>query len=125
MPSWARAIETARIVRMQTFRQRDFVSGLGDANNSYTIAEVPMRLIQFVVIAFCLSAADWPQFLGSARNGTYTGSDLAAKWPPAGPPQIWKKDAGAGFSSPVVSAGKVILFHRRGGKEVVDSFDAK
>jgi outer membrane protein assembly factor BamB len=54
----------------------------------------------------------------------YSGNDLAAKWPPAGPPVVWKKDVGQGFSSPVVADGRVILFHRLGGKEVVEALDA-
>jgi outer membrane protein assembly factor BamB len=64
------------------------------------------------------SAADWPQFLGPSRNGTSPA--VAVK----NPRLLWKKDVGAGFSSPVVSAGKLILFHRAGNKEVVDCLKA-
>jgi outer membrane protein assembly factor BamB len=69
-------------------------------------------------------AQDWPQFLGPARNGVYSGNDLAAKWPPAGPAVIWKKEVGHGFASPVVAEGRLILFHRIGGNEVVEALDA-
>jgi outer membrane protein assembly factor BamB len=37
---------------------------------------------------------------------------------------LWKKDIGAGFSSPVVADGKLILFHRTGNDEVVECLDA-
>src|SRR5262249_18530626 len=37
---------------------------------------------------------------------------------------VWKKEVGQGFSSPVVAAGRLILFHRLGGKEVVETLDA-
>ncbi len=70
-------------------------------------------------------AADWPQFLGPERNGTYAGNDLASSWPPSGPPVVWKKDIGEGFASPVVAGGKLILFHRFGGNEVIECLDAK
>jgi outer membrane protein assembly factor BamB len=75
-------------------------------------------------MAACAAAEDWPQFLGPSRNGVYSGNDLAAKWPPAGPAIVWKKDIGAGFASPVVAEGRVILFHRVGDKEVVEALDA-
>ena len=66
----------------------------------------------------------WPQFLGPARNGVYSGNDLAVKWPAVGPAIVWKKDVGAGFSGPVVAEGRLILFHRVGDKEVVEALDA-
>ncbi len=74
--------------------------------------------------AACAFAADWPQFLGPTRNGVYSGNDLAAKWPAVGPPVLWKKEVGQGFSAPVVAEGRLILFHRIGDKEVVEALDA-
>jgi len=76
------------------------------------------------VIAAVVNGEDWPQFLGTGRNGVYSGNDLAAKWPAGGPPVVWKKDVGAGFASPVVAEGRLILFHRLGDKEVVEALDA-
>jgi outer membrane protein assembly factor BamB len=78
----------------------------------------------FVILAACALAEDWPQFLGPARNGVYSGGGLAAKWLPDGPAVVWKKDVGQGFASPVVAEGRVILFHRVGDKEVVEALDA-
>ena len=78
------------------------------------------------LLASSLAAAeDWPQLLGPNRNGVYNGGDLASSWPEKGPPQLWKREVGAGFSNPVVSAGRLILFHRRGDNEIVESLDAK
>jgi outer membrane protein assembly factor BamB len=73
---------------------------------------------------FMLLVADWPQFLGPTRDGVYTGNDIAATFPAAGPPLVWKKDVGAGFAAPVVAAGKVILFHRVSGREIIEALDA-
>ena len=80
--------------------------------------------------ALCLQpstglAADWPQWLGPSRDGVYSGEDLADSWPKSGPPVLWRKKVGHGFSNPVVSQGRLILFHRRGNKEVVEALDAK
>jgi outer membrane protein assembly factor BamB len=74
--------------------------------------------------ALALWSEDWPQFLGPSRNGVASGADMAASWPSSGPPVLWKKDVGAGFAAPAVAQGKLILFHRRGSKEIVEALDA-
>jgi outer membrane protein assembly factor BamB len=71
-----------------------------------------------------LLAADWPQFLGPARNGTYVGAPLNEKWAASGPRVIWRKQIGQGLSGPVVARNRVILFHRVNDQEVIESFDA-
>ncbi len=68
-------------------------------------------------------AEDWPQFLGSRRDGTYQGKALP-KWPADGPKQLWKRNIGAGFAGPSVANGKLYLFHRRNGKEILECMDA-
>jgi outer membrane protein assembly factor BamB len=70
--------------------------------------------------AVAAGAADWPQFLGPNRDGTSPASDLAESWPKEGPPVVWQRKVGQGFSGPVVALGKVILFHRVDDKETVE-----
>ncbi|HEX3799522.1 MAG TPA: PQQ-binding-like beta-propeller repeat protein [Verrucomicrobiae bacterium] len=85
----------------------------------------------YLVLAFLLLAllpayaTDWPQFLGPTRNGVYPGKDLAATWPTDGPPVVWQKSVGQGFSGPAVANHKLILFHRVENQETVDCLDAK
>jgi len=83
-----------------------------------------LRTALVIVLSVSASAQDWPQFLGPTRSGVYPGNDLAAKWPPGGPPVLWKKDIGQGFATPSVSQGRLILFHRVADKEVVEALDA-
>jgi outer membrane protein assembly factor BamB len=71
------------------------------------------------------SAREWPQFLGPERNGIYRGPALSETWGPKGPPVVWRKQVGQGFSGPVVAQGRVILFHRVGNEEVVESLDPR
>ncbi len=71
------------------------------------------------------AATDWPQFLGPERNGVYTGPPVADTWPASGPRVLWRKPVGAGFAGPVVVNGRLILFHRQGSQEVVESLDVK
>jgi outer membrane protein assembly factor BamB len=77
-----------------------------------------------VVILSPAAAEDWPQFLGPRRDGISTENNLLQSWPAKGPPVLWERSVGEGFSGPVVSGNRLILFHRRGNKEVVDCFDA-
>jgi outer membrane protein assembly factor BamB len=88
-----------------------------------------MRLV-FVSFALVLcggtvTAQDWPQFLGPTRDGVYKGQSLAEMWPAGGPRVAWRRMVGQGFSGPVVAQGRVILFHRVGNEEVVESLDAR
>jgi outer membrane protein assembly factor BamB len=83
-----------------------------------------IRVAALLAAGACAFAEDWPQFLGPSRNGVYSGGDLAAAWPKSGPAVVWKMDIGAGFAGPVVSQGRLILFHRKGGSEVVEALDA-
>jgi outer membrane protein assembly factor BamB len=83
------------------------------------------RVLGFLLfLSVPLIAADWPQFLGPSRNGTYAGAPLNEKWPAAGPRVVWRKQIGQGLSGPVVAQNRVILFHRVNAQEVIESFDA-
>ena len=70
-------------------------------------------------------ADDWPQFLGPERNGISREVALSEKWPAGGPRVVWQMKVGAGFSGPVVADGRLILFHRVDGREVVEALDAQ
>jgi len=80
-----------------------------------------MRLVWMLLLLTWSQAQseDWPQFLGPGRNGVYSGPS-----PQSGPAAIWKIDVGQGFSGPVVARGRVILFHRRENRAIVESLDA-
>jgi outer membrane protein assembly factor BamB len=70
------------------------------------------------------AANDWPQYLGPSRNGIYAGPALADTWGANGPKVVWRKQVGQGFAGPAVVGNRVILFHRVGNEEVVESLDA-
>jgi outer membrane protein assembly factor BamB len=80
--------------------------------------------ILVVLLSTPLAANDWPQFLGPLRNGVYSGASLNEKWPASGPRALWRKQIGQGLSGPVVAGKRLILFHRAGDREVVESLDA-
>jgi outer membrane protein assembly factor BamB len=90
-----------------------------------------MRRLLVAVIALLSASAihaapfDWPQFLGPDRNGTYSGPALSETWGSTGPKVVWRKQVGPGFAGPAVVNGRVLLFHRVGNEEVLESLDAK
>ena len=86
-----------------------------------------MRRLVLLSTVF-LTAADWPQYHGPNRDGVSPESGLARSWPKGGPPVIWKKDSGSGWSGPAVLGDQAILFHRiedQGGVECVDAATGK
>ncbi|MDA2937345.1 PQQ-binding-like beta-propeller repeat protein [Acidobacteria bacterium AH-259-A15] len=70
-------------------------------------------------------SADWNQFLGPQRNGSSQVPPARTPWPAAGPELVWSRGVGEGFAGPVVAGGRLILFHRRADREIVDCLDAK
>ncbi len=70
-------------------------------------------------------SADWPQFLGPNRDGVSPTKGLQLTWPAKGPPLLWQRDVGAGYSGPVVQGDRLILFHRVGNEEVVEAVNAR
>src|SRR4051794_33976365 len=52
------------------------------------------------------SHADWPHLRGPQYNGLSTETGLADAWPAAGPPLLWTRQLGQGFSGFVVAQGK-------------------
>jgi outer membrane protein assembly factor BamB len=75
-------------------------------------------------LALAAVAADWPQLLGPTRNGVAPETGLLASWPEKGPPVLWEKEVGEGYSGPVVSGDTLILFHRLGDRDVIEALGA-
>ena len=81
-------------------------------------------LLTLLLLLSAIARAEWPQFLGPQRAGHASESE------PALPeeflselPVLWSHDVGSGFSGPVVSAGKVVIFHRIENAVVVESLN--
>jgi outer membrane protein assembly factor BamB len=90
-----------------------------------TMSEMTLFRIMIPLLALGLAghAADWPQFLGPHRNGSYAGPE-ASTFSLSDGRLVWKKDVGAGFSAPVVISTKLVLFHRVNDKETVECMEA-
>lgn len=69
------------------------------------------------------SAADWPQWRGSNRDGVTRDFAAPSTWP-ATLKETWKVTVGEGHSSPVTSEGRIYLLARQGEDEVVLCLEA-
>jgi outer membrane protein assembly factor BamB len=76
------------------------------------------------IFPVALEAEDWPQFLGSHANGVSTETNLLEKWAANGPPVLWQKEIGTGYSAPSVRGSLLVLHHRLRDEEIVEAFDA-
>jgi outer membrane protein assembly factor BamB len=101
---------------------RQVVGGVSRGPRSWRLAVTVAALLCLPLLGL---ATDWPQLLGPDRNGVYEGGDIPDSWPAAGPPIVWSKKIGAGFSNPVVANQRLILFHRVGNEEIVEALDAQ
>ena len=121
-----RTVEDAQHLNPQATKKS--ASGARCGRNIDSAVRPLTRFAAFVLLAAAVAplwAEDWPQFLGPERNGVYRGPALSEAWGPQGPRVVWRKNAGQGFSGPVVAQGRIILFHRVANEEVVEALDPR
>jgi len=58
------------------------------------------------------TAADWPQWRGSGRDGHAIGAQLPALFPARAPSPKWTADVGLGYSGPAVVGGQLFIHVR-------------
>jgi outer membrane protein assembly factor BamB len=70
----------------------------------------------FVLLLASWSAAlgrDWPEWLGPNREGVWRETGLVDKFPAGGPPIVWRKPIGSGYSGPAVAGDYVYVIDRQ------------
>ena len=68
------------------------------------------------------SAQEWTGWRGPGRDGVVRAGQALQAWPEAFA-RAWRVEIGEGYSSPVVSRGRVFVHSRRGDAEVVTALD--
>lgn len=71
-----------------------------------------------------LDAADWPGFLGPNGDGRSAEIGLVDRIPTNGLPILWERPVGTGYGAPSIRGGQVVLHHREGNQEILESMDA-
>ena len=68
---------------------------------------------------------DWPGWRGPNRDGVSPATNFLTDWSPSGPPKLWEKPTGGGYSSLAVVAGRVYTLLQDGQDEAAVCWDAK
>jgi outer membrane protein assembly factor BamB len=83
--------------------------------------------LALVFVPAVLRAEDWPQWRGPNRDGVWRESGVLELFPAGGLKVRWKASVGPGWSSPIVSAGRVFvtdsLLVKPSAKERIHCFD--
>lgn len=66
----------------------------------------------------------WTQWGGPAQDFRAASEGLAATWPEEGPPVLWRRALGDGYSGIVVEDGRLYTMYRDGSEESVVCLDA-
>lgn len=66
---------------------------------------------------------DWPGFLGPEADGR-SGEKIRLDWAEEGPPVLWYKAVGEGYSAPSVADGRAFVFDRVGDEARLMAWDA-
>jgi outer membrane protein assembly factor BamB len=79
-----------------------------------------LRLVGTLAILLpALAAADWNQWRGPNRDGTFSGATLPAAWKPDSLAKQWRLTVGEGHASPVIAGDRVYVFAREDDQEVM------
>lgn len=82
-------------------------------------------LLVLVAIFICtatISAQEWTQWRGPARDGFVSDKNAPASWPDK-LDRVWRVEIGEGYSSPVVAGGRVFVHSRRDPEEIVTAIN--
>jgi outer membrane protein assembly factor BamB len=70
-----------------------------------------------------LAGEEWPQWGGPERDFTVEARDLSRSWGDDGPPTMWERPLGGGFSSIVSDGRRLYTMYRDGDDEIVIALD--
>lgn len=65
----------------------------------------------------------WTGFRGPGRDGHYAEQPILTRWPPGGPPLLWRQPVGGGYASFAVAEGRAFTIEQRRHQEVVVAYD--
>jgi outer membrane protein assembly factor BamB len=77
-----------------------------------TFASRLLALFCLAVLSGPAMADDWPQWLGTQRDGVWRESGILQKFPIGGPKVLWRHKIGGGYAGPAVADGLVYVTDR-------------
>jgi outer membrane protein assembly factor BamB len=97
------------------------------SNHHSVYSKVLVLIALFLLTANTATLAqssDWTQWGGPHRNFKSETKGLATTWPATGPPRLWQRELGEGYSGIAVERGMLFTMYRKGEDEVVIALDA-
>jgi len=88
-------------------------------------SHLAVLLASACLLATPLAAGDWLQWGGPSGDFTVESTALADSWPEAGPPLLWKRPLGDGYSSILAENGRLYTLYRDGESEVIVCLEAQ
>jgi len=73
----------------------------------------------------CTSPGDSPKYAAPEREFDAAAAELATSWPDGGPPTLWTRKLGPGYSGIAGDADRIYTLYRAAGQEVVVALDAR
>ncbi len=83
-----------------------------------------MLTLAAALLASTGGAADWPQYRGPERLGRTDEAGLLTGWPEAGPPVVWRRPIGGGYSGIVAAGERLYTMEATADEEAVLALDA-
>ena len=103
--------------RWEPTREEVFLSKVADPSQAASV--------QTLQLPEELSATDWPEFRGVARDGRVGGVTFPTDWEAAPPRERWRREVGPGWSSFTVVGDTIFTQEQRGDQEVVTAYHAQ
>lgn len=87
--------------------------------------KTPLGIVILLLLNFQnISAQEWSQWRGPARDGSVAAKNTPTAWP-EGLRETWRVDVGEGYSSPVISGQSAFVHARRDPEEIVFAINLK
>ncbi|PYV37055.1 MAG: hypothetical protein DMG06_29075 [Acidobacteria bacterium] len=96
--------------------------GLGSARNAQN--KVPEKKAATSKPSLQPNGSSWMQWGGANRDFISDSKALANSWPAAGPPKLWSRALGDGYSGIAVEGTTLYTVYRRGSQDIVTAIDA-
>ncbi|MGH9861170.1 MAG: PQQ-binding-like beta-propeller repeat protein, partial [Candidatus Acidiferrales bacterium] len=83
-----------------------------------TVKRLAICLLGVAPFAQISAAQEWSQWRGPSRQAVVAAASTPASWP-ASLERKWRLEVGEGYSSPVISQGRVFIHGRRDPEEMI------
>lgn len=100
------------------------ISTTGSRSGLHRLAAAAATAMLLFLVPAVTKASDWPQIRGPERDGVARGETLSRAWGEDGPPRLWKRAIGDGFSGITVVGDRLYTMAAEGDAEHVLCLDA-